>query len=51
MVNAIPRLIRATSYIIATILVIDALMLLSDGPLEDVRNRDLPFCAPQVAER
>jgi hypothetical protein len=51
MVNAIPRLIRATAYIIATILVIYALMLLSDGALEDVRNCDLPSCAPQVGER
>jgi hypothetical protein len=51
MVNVTPRLIRTAAYIIATILVIYALTLLSDGPLEDVRNCDLTSCAPHVSER
>ena len=50
MVNAIPRLIRTTAYIVATILVIYALTLLSDGPLEEVIDCSWTSCAPQVGE-
>jgi hypothetical protein len=46
-----PRLIRTMAYIVATILVIYALTLLSDGPLEDVIDCDWTSCAPHVSER
>jgi hypothetical protein len=46
-----PRLIRTTAYIVATILVIYALVLLSDGPLEDVIDSNWTSCAPGVRER
>lgn len=50
MMNAIPRLIRTTAYIVATILIY-ALTLLSDGPPEDVIDCDWTSCAPHVSER
>ena len=49
--RSMPRLVRTTAYIVATILVIYALTLLSDGPLEEVIDCNWTSCAPHVSER